>query len=130
MSDHKFLIRNLYEAFAKGDMPAVLSAFAEDISWTEAEGFPYAGTYIGADAILAGVFARIGAEWDGWSAIPREYVEEGDTVITLGEYRGTFKATGKSMRAPMVHVWKLEGGRIKSFVQHTDTLLVREAMEA
>lgn len=129
MSDNKTLIQKLYDAFANGDMPAILAAFTDDVSWTEAEGFPYAGTYIGGDEVLTGVFMRIAIDWDGWSAIPHEHVVQGDTVVTLGEYSGTYKATGKSFRAPLVHVWRLENGRIKTFVQHTDTLLVRNAME-
>ena len=36
------LIRNLYEAFAKGDVPAVLAAMSPDIVWNEAENYPYA----------------------------------------------------------------------------------------
>ena len=130
MSENKTLIQNLYVAFSKGDMPTILSSFADDISWTEADGFPYAGTYIGADDILSGVFMRIAGDWDGWSATPHEHIEEGNTVITLGEYSGTCKATGKSMKVPLVHVWRLETGKIQSFVQHTDTALVREAMQA
>ena len=130
MSENKNLIQGLYEAFGRGDMAYVFAAFAEDISWTEAEGFPYAGTYIGADEILSGVFMRIAADWDGWAATPHEHIEEGDTVITLGTYSGTCKATGKSMKAPLVHVWRIRDGKITSFVQHTDTALVREAMQA
>lgn len=129
MTENKTLIQNLYVAFADGDMGTILASFAEDISWTEADGFPYAGTYIGADEILAGVFMRIAADWDGWSATPHEHFEEGNTVLTLGEYSGICKATGKSMKSPLVHVWRIENGKIQSFVQYTDTVLVREAMK-
>jgi ketosteroid isomerase-like protein len=130
MSSNKDLVQSLYQAFSEGDMPTVLSALADDISWTEAEGFPYAGTYVGADEILSGVFMRIAADWDGWAATPHEHIEEGDTVVTLGTYSGTCKATGKAMKAPLVHVWRIENGKITTFVQHTDTVLVREAMQA
>ena len=57
------------------------------------------------------------------------YNEEDNVVLTLGEYSGTYRATGKSMRAPLVHVWRIENGKIQSFVQYTDTALVRAAME-
>ena len=43
-------VRGVYDAFAKGDVPAVLGFLAPDIEWTEAEGFPYGGTYNGPDA--------------------------------------------------------------------------------
>lgn len=129
MSDNVKIIQGLYDAFAAGDMQSIATAFASDISWTEADGFPYAGTYIGMDEILNGVFMKLGTEWDGWSAIPHRHVAEGDTVITLGEYRGTYKATGKALKVPLVHVWELADGKVKTFVQHTDTAIVLEAMK-
>ena len=118
------LIRNLYEAFAKGDVPAVLAAMSPDIVWNEAENYPYAdgNPYRGPEAILAGVFARIGSEWDGFAAVAEEYVDGGDTIVVLGRYRGTYRASGRSMDAQMVHVWRLADGRITRFDQRVDTL--------
>jgi ketosteroid isomerase-like protein len=106
MANHLDSIKNIYAAFARGDIAAVLSVLAPNASWTEAEGFPYGGVYIGADAVLQNVFMRIGTEWDGFTALTHESIANGDTVIALGQYSGTYKATGKSFSAPMVHVWK------------------------
>lgn len=128
MTDITSAVQYLYAAFAKGDMPGVLGAFAPDIEWTEATGFPYGGTFIGADAIVENVFMKLGTEWDNWAAVPEQFVTEGDTVVTLGEYSGTCKATGKSFRAPYVHVWKFRDGRVVKFNQHTDTAIVCDAM--
>jgi ketosteroid isomerase-like protein len=128
MSDNKAIIQRLYEAFDRGDIAEVVSALAPDASWTEAEGFPYGGTYIGADDILTSVFMRLATEWDGWTAVANELIAEGDTVIAIGEYSGTYRATGKSFKAPLVHVWKMKDGLVQSFVQHTDTVVVRDAM--
>lgn len=122
------LIQGLYSAFARGDVAGVLASFAPDIEWTEAEGFPYAGTYKGGEAILGGVFMRLATEWDGFAAVPAEHIAQGETVVTLGEYSGTYKATGKSFRAPFVHVWRLRDGKIHRFRQHTDTVLVQRAL--
>jgi len=97
-------------------------------STPEAAGFPYAGTYVGADAVLQGVFMRIGQDWDGFAAVPSEYVTEGDTVVAIGEYSGRNKITGRSFVAPFVHVWKLRDGKAVRFVQHVDTVLVQRAM--
>lgn len=130
MAGHADTVAELYKAFARGDVPAVLGALAPDVRWTEAEGFPYAGTYVGPDAIVQGVFMRLGTEWDGYSVVPQEYVASGETVVALGEYSGTYKATGKSFRAPFVHVWKFAGGKVATFVQHTDTAVVQRALQA
>jgi hypothetical protein len=48
--------------------------------------------------------------------------------VGIGTYSGTYRATGKSMRARVVHVWRLEGPQIVQFEQFTDTLLVHQAM--
>jgi len=65
------LVRAVYDAFATGDIAGVLGRMSADMVWNEAENFPYAdgNPYRGPDAVLAGVFARIGAEWDGFEAV-------------------------------------------------------------
>jgi len=122
------LIKSLYQSFAAGDVPAVLQSFGENIEWTEAEGFPYGGTYRGGDAILENVFMKLATEWDGYTVAPDEFLDTGECVVALGHYSGSYKATGKSMRVPFAHVWTLDGGKVKKFVQYTDTLKVSEAL--
>lgn len=126
---HTNNINKLYAAFAIGDVPTVLAMFAPTINWTEAEGFPYGGTFIGSDAIVQGVFMKLGSEWDGYTVATRELIAQNETVVALGEYSGTYKATGKSFRAPFVHVWKFSGDLIASFVQHTDTVVAQRALQ-
>jgi len=123
-------VRGVYDAFAKGDVPAVLGFLDTGVAWTEAEGYPYGGTYNGPDAVLAGVFMRLGSEWDGFSAIPEEFIDAGNTIVVLGQYSGKYKATGKSFKADFAHVWKISEGKAVRFVQYVDTLLVQRALEA
>lgn len=123
-------VQGVYEAFAKGDIPAVLGFLSSDVDWTEAEGFPYGGTYTGPDAVLEGVFMRLGAEWESFAAVPDEFIDGGDTVVVLGKYRGTYKATGKSFQANFAHVWKVREGKAVKFVQYVDTLIVHRALQS
>ena len=118
------VVRGIYEAFGRGDIPAVLGAMSPEMVWNEAENFPYAdgNPYVGGEAILGGVFARLGGEWDGFAAVPEEYLDAGDTVIVLGRYRGSFKATGRAIDAQMAHVWRIADGKAVRFDQLTDTL--------
>jgi ketosteroid isomerase-like protein len=124
------VIRNVYGALARGDVPAVLAALDPAIRWTEAEGFPYGGTYIGPDAVLEGVLTRLGTEWDGFQAIPDEFIDGGDAIVALGFYRGTYRATGRSMRAAFAHVWHVRDNKAVKFVQYVDTRKVAEALPA
>jgi uncharacterized protein len=128
MPSNKDSIHAVYQAFGRGDVPTVLSVLAADASWTEAEGFPYAGTYIGPQAVLENVFMKIGAEWTDFAALPNELVADGDTVVGLGDYSGTYKATGKFMKVPFAHVWKFKNGKVRRFLQITDTAVVQRAL--
>ena len=123
------LIRSIYEAFAAGDVPAVVARMSPNIVWNEAENFPYAdgNPYCGPEAILTGIFARLGSEWDGFAAVPEEYLDAGDTVVVLGRYRGTCKATGSGLDAQLAHVWRVEDGKAARFQQYTDTLQAARA---
>ncbi len=122
-------VKAVYKGFATGDIPTVLGVFSPDIAWTEAEGFPYGGTYHGPRAVLEGVFMRLGSEWEGFAAVPDEFIDAGDTVVVLGKYSGKYKATGKSFQANFAHVWKMQNGKAAEFIQYVDTLLVHRAVQ-
>lgn len=124
--EHVDLIRSIYSAFAAGDVAGVLARFSTDISWNEADNFPYAdgNPYIGPDAVANGVFARCATEWEGFAARPEEFLDAGDTVVVLGRYTGTYRTTGRSQHTQFVHVWRFAGGRAARFQQYTDTLQV------
>lgn len=122
------IIKRLYAGFASADLPGVLAGMSPDIEWTEAEGYPYAGTFHGPQAVVDGVFIKLATEWSDYRAVPDRYVSEGDEVIALGHYSGTFKATSKSFRAPFVHAWTVRDGKIVRFVQYVDTVLVQRAL--
>lgn len=118
------IIKNLYDDFATGNIPGVLGSMDANISWTEAEGFMYGGTYTGPNGVLENVFMKIGSEWEGFSAVPDQIVDGGDIVVALGNYSGKFLETGKSVTVPFAHAWTLSDGKIVKFVQYTDTLVV------
>ncbi len=122
-SEARAAIDAVYSGFAEGDIAMAVSTMSPDIEWREAQGNPYAdkNPYIGPDAVVSGLFARLGGEWDGFSATPEEFVSEGGRVVVFGRYNGVYKATGKSLDAPFVHSWTVEDGKITQFQQYTDT---------
>lgn len=117
------LVKSLYDAFARGDVPSVLGAMDPAIVWNEAEGFVYAdrNPYVGPTAIVEGVFARLATEWDGFGLAVEDVFGAGDRVVATGRYRGTYKRTGGAIDAQFAHVWTLRDGRIVRFQQYTDT---------
>jgi uncharacterized protein len=124
------VIQGIYDAFGKGDVPGVLGRMAPGIVWNEAENFPYAdkNPYVGPEAVLNGVFMRILSEWEGFTVSPEEILDAGDTIVSLGRYIGTCKATGKPIRMQMAHVWRVKDGKATQFQQYADTLQVARAM--
>ena len=108
------IVRALYQAFGRGDMAEVLAAFDPNIEWNEAENFPYAdgNPYVGPNAVLEGVFQRLGTEWDGFAALPTEVLDAGATVVALGHYTGVYKSTGRAVRAQFAHVYRMREGKI------------------
>lgn len=123
---NKEIIEGLYRGFAAGDVAAVTAVFADEIAWTEADGFPLAGTYVGPRAVVENVFMRLGEFSDNWGVRVGRYVADGDTVVADGTYTWNHKETGEPCEVRMAHVWTLADGKVTRFLQHVDTARVRE----
>jgi ketosteroid isomerase-like protein len=128
MSHNTVVIESFYAALASGDLPGALGLMAADVVWTDMDGFPYGGTYHGPDAVRDEVVVRIGTEWDGFGMHVDEVLDAGDTVVGIGTYSGTYRATGKPMSARVTHVFRVRDGKIAAFEQFADTLRVAEAL--
>ena len=131
--DNVRLLRNLYEAFGRGDIPSVLGAMSSDIRWHQAEGNPYMPSgeaWVGPDAVLNSLFMKLGAEWDGFAVDPKSFHGAGDSVIVEARYSGTYKATGKSIDAQACHVWDVKDGKVTRFQQYVDTAKLHDVMGA
>ena len=74
MASNEDVIRATYEASPEQKGECLRAAFAPDASWTEPASFPYAGTYVGFEAIAAGVFQRLVTEWEGYDAKVHTYL--------------------------------------------------------
>jgi len=123
MSGNVQILSDAYAAFAAGDVPSVLAVMSPDIVWNEAENFPYAdgNPYEGPDAIVQGVFVRLGEEWDFWSLEIEHLLDAGENVVALGRYKAKHSKTGKDLNAQFAHIWWLQDGKITRFQQYADT---------
>ena len=118
------IITNLYKSFEKGDVPAVLASLDEKVVWNEAENFPYAdgNPYIGPDAVLNGVFARIGEDWNNFKLTNIQLSEmKNGMVLATGRYMGKYKKNNAPLNAQFAHVWNLTNGKASKFQQYADT---------
>ena len=124
------VVKDMYEAFGRGDIPAVLAALDAQVEWREAENFIYAdgNPYVGPESVLQGVFMRLGGEWEGFAVSPEEILDAGETVVGRGYYSGTFKQNGRRVRAQFAHLFTFSGGKIVKFQQYTDTAQFLQAV--
>jgi len=118
------VVDNLYKAFAKGDIPAVLGAMDAKIVWNEAESNALAdgNPYIGPDAVLNGVFVRLGGQHEYFKLenVQLHGMDNNQVLATL-RYDAKFKESGKAYNAQVAHLWTLKDGKIIGFQQYVDT---------
>ena len=129
--DNVSLLKNLYAAFGRADIPTVLAAMSADIEWHQAENNPYMPSgeaWVGPDTILNNLFMRLGTEWDGFTVHPKVFHGAGDSVVVECRYTGTYKPTGKSMDAQVCHVLDVKNGKVTRFQQYIDTAKLQHVM--
>ena len=122
------LVRSVYDAFARGDIPGVLANFDDQITW-QTPGppeLPLAGTRRGI-AQIAQFFQLLSDLVDITRFEPRQFIARGDQVIVIGDDTARVKATGRSLEFRWTHVSTLRGGKIVAFEEFSDmTALVAE----
>jgi ketosteroid isomerase-like protein len=120
MSANLDRLKAVYEAFATGDVAAVLGAMHDRIDWREPASLPYQ-SQVGPQAVAENIFRRVLQDVTGFTVAPEEYVDGGDTIVTIGTYRGRGAKTGLTLDTPFVHVWKFQDGKLSYFRTYTDT---------
>jgi ketosteroid isomerase-like protein len=115
-------VRELYGAFGRGDLPAILDLLDSDIAWEYpgAKAVPWAGSFRGRDGVRR-FFSAILEATDIEAFEPRSFVAQGDAVVVLGFQRVRSKRTGRSYDAHWATAWTVSGGKITTFQEYTDT---------
>lgn len=119
------IIRSFYDRLASGDAPGALGLMAADIEWITMWHYKVDGR--GPDRVAEGLFKPLMAEWSSFALVPTEFITEGNTVVSLGEFTGVHGVTGKKTDARYAHVWTIRDGKITRFRQYIDTEAVAEA---
>jgi len=127
MSANLDRLKALYDAFAKGDVAAVLGAMDDRIEWREPDSLPYEDQ-VGPQQVAENIFARVVQDVNGFTVTPEEFIDGGDTIACTGRYRGRGAKTGLSFDTPFVHVWKFRHEKIVYFRTYTDTKVWAEVL--
>ena len=111
------LIQKGYEAFGRGDIPAVLEILSDDVEWNVTEVLPQGGRLRGKQDV-AGFFERLGGIWEGLNIEVDDFVASGDRVCVIG--RGSGSVDGKQTGYGFVHAWTVRDGEAVRFDEYAD----------
>jgi ketosteroid isomerase-like protein len=120
------ILRRGYAAFAAQDIPAVLDLFDDGITWYTPDSVRYGGRFTGPQEV-GGFFGTIPGNYLEFSVVPHTYLESGDTLVVLGNFRGRTIAD-RPLDLPFVHIWTLRNGKATSFTEHFDTVKLNAAL--
>ncbi len=122
------LIQNIYAAFGRGDIQAILDQLTPDVDWT-LEGphiIPYAGHFQRLDGVKR-FFDALGSTQKDQRLSIEEYIAQGDKVATFGRYSAAVKATGKTMDAPLAHLFTVRDGKVSKWICVAETASTADA---
>lgn len=128
MTNPTEIVRSFYERLKAGDAPGALALMAPDIEWITMWHYKVNGR--GPERVAEGLFKPLVAEWTSFALVPTEFIADGDTVISLGEFTGVHGTTGKHAKARYAHVWTVRDSLVTRFRQYIDTLAVEKARRA
>jgi ketosteroid isomerase-like protein len=120
--DNVEVVRHAYENFKSGRIDALLGQMSEDVEWRlpEIEGAPFAGARKGLGQVSE-FFTSLADSQDVQSFEPREFVAQGDKVVSLGTYNWRVKTTGREYGGDWAHVFTVRDGRIVGFHEYMDS---------
>ena len=107
------IVQQAYEAFGRGDVPAMLALVADEVDWefVGPPSLPYAGRRRNRMEVGA-FFADIPRADDIHAFEPREFIEAGEHVTVLGWERATALDSGTQFEGEWVHVFTVKSGKI------------------
>jgi len=113
-------MRSAYEAFNRGDIPAVLTAFDPQIEWNEpGGGRAPQGLFRGAQSVANDVFSAVPQNFEEFRVGIDQAIDAGEYVVIVGRFRGRAK-DGQQLDAPYAHVWRMRSGKAVSMHNHVD----------
>ena len=123
------LIQDLYAAFGRGDIAAIIDAATPDVEWEivgRRADFPTLGPRNG-KAGVAEFFGLVAQHLDFAEFSPKEFFATNNMVFVLGHYAMTVKKTGRPARSDWIHLFTIVDGKVAKFREFLDTAPFIEA---
>jgi ketosteroid isomerase-like protein len=125
------LIQKLFDAFGRGDIQTILDNSTDDSEFVSPGPsiIPYSGTKRGRAEIKSYFDALLGTQ-NNMNLSIDQFVAQGDTVVAIGHYRATVKATGKSIDSPVVLTFHIQNGKVRRHMVLGDTAALADSYTA
>src|SRR3954449_12721560 len=99
-TDNTQLLQSMYEAFGRGDIPAVIAGLDENIAWNTPDVLPHSMPVNGRDDVPA-FFQNLASTWEDFSLSVDDVCASGDRVCMIGRAGG--KLAGDQTNYGFVH---------------------------
>ena len=116
------VIQEVYAAFTRGDMPAILSRIdpEADLIFEAPAVIPWAGNWHGLDGWTR-FFQTLAEAADEIVLQMEPFAAEDEHLVTIGRYQARVKSTGKRIDAPLIHLWTLRDSKVIRCLELTNT---------
>lgn len=124
------IAQQAYTNFKTGNIQALLDQLSDDVTWQlpEVEGAPLSGKRTGRDGVRE-FFATVARDQEVIEFEPREFVAQGDKVVSLGHYKWRVKDTGRDFASDFAHVFTIRDGKVTGFREYFDSAVVAAAYQ-
>lgn len=125
-------VTQMYEAFGRGDIPAILAALADDVDWaaetTSTAGHWY-GVRHGKDAVVD-FFTSFGSAMEIEEFTPLSFAANDDDVLSVVRCRARSRDTGRQVTMDLHHWFRFRDGKVYFYRGTEDTAQVEAALKA
>src|SRR3989442_5032468 len=128
--DNLAVVQKAYNNFKDGNIQGLLDLLPDNVTWQlpDIEGVPFAGKRTGRESVRE-FFVGVEANQETLEFAPREFVAQGDKVVSLGHYRWRVKRNGPVYSSDFAHAVTASGGKINSFSEYTDNASAARAYQ-
>ena len=120
------IVRNIHDAWARGESPASLGLLHPDIEWVNPEGALEPGIRRGLDSFDQ-AFAAMREAFEWIRIEPREFLDAGDQVVVLATFIARGRGSGVERQNKDGYVWTVREGQAVQFRWFNDP---HKALEA
>jgi hypothetical protein len=125
-------IAEVYEAFGRGDVAAILDAVTEDVDWAAeatSPAAPWYGVRHGRNEV-AEFFAAFGATMEVEEFTPVSFAANDTDVHTVVRFRARSRSTGKTAAMNLHHFFAFRDGKIAYYRGTEDTAQTEAVLRA